>query len=528
MILNNDWRLTPTLVAFIVSSVESRLIYLAAPEKKQYRVAVSKMISAPYKEINIELNEFEIKFCKEDPSIQSPCVYIRNASVLPDDGWYRVGNFSKNFFDFFLELKSDKGEFPGVLFEAVFSESSPTLVTFTAPGMQNYKAYLEEMTRRLNCEVKKKSKKWVPGHRYDTLKETYIYLGEVVSRRKDDSDSEFLPDSEMVSAYLYVNAKRDSDKTISNVLTNGKFGKDEFDIKVLYSLPSAVDSGKVLEGEPIKDISIYWKNMMDNALASNTLTDAFGRTSLSYARYIFDPLCYQSIDCLEYNREDITSLVTEVIHKLTEDFFQQSWNVDGLRKDMAVSSSRSESENLAALMKGVIFYTQDINTSRYSYYTDLMSALGIDLKAQLTKELCSWNEADLLKDFETYMKNNAYFSLRKNQVSVTSRQRVDSSPYDLDVITIESIFGKGELTETIKSLVDFSRDNFGTGVTKFILYNVGTKKDPKEYVSIEISLLDIINWYKGVENLSETLKAELMDQKFTKVYVVIDKNRTVE
>jgi hypothetical protein len=157
-----------------------------------------------------------------------------------------------------------------------------------------------------------------------------------------------------------------------------------------------------------------------------------------------------------------------------------------------------------------------------------MSYLGIDLKTQLTKELCSWNEEDLSKDFETYLKNNSYFSLRKNQVSVTSRQRVDSSPYDLDVITIESIFGKGELTETIKSLVDFSRNNFGTGVTKFILYNVGTKKDPKEYVSIEISLLDIINWYKGVENLSETLKAELMDQKFTKAYVVIDKNRAVE
>ena len=124
MTISNDWRLTPSLDAFVVSGAERKYIYLVATEKKQYKSAVEKTIGSPYKEIHIELNEFELKF--ESPDSESsldPVVMVRNPEVLPDDSWYVVSNFYyPRYLDFFLELPSSGGCFPDITFEAIFSE----------------------------------------------------------------------------------------------------------------------------------------------------------------------------------------------------------------------------------------------------------------------------------------------------------------------------------------------------------------------------------------------------------------------
>ena len=62
MTISNDWRLTPSLDAFVVQGTDRKYIYLVATEKKQYKAAVEKTISSPYREIHIEFNEFELKF----------------------------------------------------------------------------------------------------------------------------------------------------------------------------------------------------------------------------------------------------------------------------------------------------------------------------------------------------------------------------------------------------------------------------------------------------------------------------------
>jgi hypothetical protein len=527
MTIRNDWRLTPSLDAFIVVGVDHKIIYLAAPEKKQYKNAVSKLIGSSSNEIHIDLNEFELKVELES---QNPVIFIRNPEVLPDSDWYKVGNFGGNCYEFFLGLDSKKGEFPGHTFEAIFSESSPTIVSFSAPGMTNYKTYFEEMKRRINCEVKKKTKKWTPGHRYDTLKETYFYLGEVLSRKKDNKDTTFLKDSEMIPAYLYVNTLKDSETTISDVLNNRSFGSGEDDIKVMYSLPSGGDCGEVLSGDPISDFSQYWLILIKNAITKNSITEDFGYERVKNIKDIFDPLGYQSEGKLSYSLSDDSykSEIKSVLNKVINDILICSWNIPLVRKDMTMLKDNTEEDNVSALEKNVYFYTEDENTSRCAYYSDLMKAIGIDMKEILTKSLVYWNEASLSEDFETYLKNSRYFDLRKNQAAITSRQRVSSTPYKLEVTTVESIFGTGELTETLKNMVTFAKENFGAGVTKYVLYNLGSKKQPKEYESIEISLKDVIKWCGGVTNVSEVLRSEIMRLQFTRAFIVIDKEKEVE
>ena len=522
----NDWRLTPSLDAFIVLGIDNKIIYLAASEKKQYKLAVSKLIGTSSKEIHIDINEFEMKISLEHDDLS---MFIRNPEALPDDSWYKVGNFGGNYFDYFLELSGNKGEFPGHTFEAVFSESSPTVVSFSSPGMKNYKAYFEEMKRRINCEVKRKTKKWVPGHRYDTLKETYYYLGEVMSRRADDKDSEFLTDDKMVPAYLYVRTINDGETTISDILNNRSFGADEDSIRVIYSLPYAGDSGAVLSGE-ISDFSKYWDALIKNAIKKNTVSDCFGYKRVGHIKDALDPLCYQTAGKLSYSSspDDYKTSIRDLLFKSIYDIFICNWNIPSIRKDMNISSTNGEAENVQALEKSLYFYTEDVNSSRYAYYASFFKAIGIDIKDIISRSIACWDESDLSENFEEFIKNRDYFDLRKNQSAITSRQRVTSTPYKLDVTTLASIFGTGELTETLKKMVGFARENFGAGVTKYILYNIGTKKQPKEYESIEISLLDLVNWCGGPENVPSMLQKEIIATKFTRAFIAIDKDREVE
>jgi hypothetical protein len=195
---------------------------------------------------------------------------------------------------------------------------------------------------------------------------------------------------------------------------------------------------------------------------------------------------------------------------------------------MAIDSKQTEKENIAALEKNLYFETNDVNTSRYAYYSKLMASLGIDMNLVSTKALALWNEKEFTNSFDEYYKNSVYFDLRKTQSETVIRQRVSSTTYKLDIVKVESLFGTGELREKLKEIVDFARNNFGSGVSNYLLYNAGTKKKPMEYVTVEITLDDLIKWVGGKDKLSEDLKKEIMSTKFTRTTIIIDKDKEVE
>ena len=527
MTISNDWRLTPSLDAFVVSGMDKKYIYLVATEKKQYKSAVEKTIGAPYKEIHIELNEFQIKFSKpENENSLDPVVMVRNPEVLPDDSWYVVSNFYyPGYINFFLELDSSGGVFTET-FEAIFSETSPLLVSFSAPGMKNYKTYLEEMKRRVNCEVKKKTKKWIPGHRYDTLKETYYYLGEVMSRRVKPDDSEFCDNDAMVPAYLYVSSLS-GEKKISDIMNTRVFGDGENDIKITYTIPSSVESGQVLEDDFGDDIKNYWEALIDNTTKVCTKIDSHGYEDLVDTKKLFDVFCYQTKDKYDYP-ESLKNKIEPVLLKILRNRLIEGWNMTNVRKDMSIDSKQSEKENIAALEKNLYFKTNDINTSRYAYYSKLMSSLGIDMNLVITKALALWDEKEFTTTFDEFYKNSVYFDVRKTQANTVVRQRVSSTTYKLDVVKLDTVCGNGELRDSVINIVNFARNNFGAGASSYTLYNAGTKKKPMEYITVEVTLDDLVSWAGGKDKLSDSLKKEIMSTKFTRVTVIIDKDKEVE
>ena len=150
----NDWRLTPGFLAFVDVVDHEKRVYLASRDNKADKNVVAKLIQdRPYTELTVDINELELKFEKlQREWITSPVgVFIRNPEIFPDDSWYRVMNFCNDtMFDIFLSLESNKGTFEGKIFEAIFSESSPNVVSFVCSEMPEYLVYFEEMKRRIN------------------------------------------------------------------------------------------------------------------------------------------------------------------------------------------------------------------------------------------------------------------------------------------------------------------------------------------------------------------------------------------
>lgn len=528
MIINDDWRLTPSLEAFVLSGIDSPMCYLSPSDKPQYKNAVIKTIPGSYKEVHIDSNEFELKFCGSYP-FQDLSVFVKSGE-LPSKDWYRIMNFQReDMVKFFLELNSSRGEFPGELFEAIFSETNPTKVSFSCPHMSNHKVYMEELRRRLNCELSRKTKKWVAGHRYDTLKETYYYLGSVMSRRKDgENDSLFLDDTGMVEVHLYTNTKEDSDTSISDILRTRTFGNTKTSIKTITAIPTAVDCGEELINDLGDDIRVYWDTMLDNAEKQLINYSPCGEEIISETKRYFDVLCYMSAGKLDYPKE-IANRVFKFAERVFDNLLIRYWDLSTIRKDMTINSSNTKVDNIEALVKILIFDSGDLNISRYQYYNDMFARIGVDLRAAAGVSLDNWSVDNLSETFDTFVKHSDYFDRRKNQGDITSRQRVSTTTYKLDVIKLADLFGEGSmLTNTLIEIVKFAKNNFGAGVSEYLTYNCGTKKKPLEYSSIVITLGDIISWYKGAENIDVELKAEIMNKLFTRVYVIIDNDREVE
>lgn len=524
-----DWRLTPGFVAFISIKGDSKKIWLCARDKKTYKTALKKEIPATttVKELSPDLNEVELKFVRQENEWgDEPGVFIKNEEILPDDSWYQVMNFyEKHLVNFILDASPVKGEFPGQIFEAIFSETEPTKVSFISSDMSKYNTYFDEMKRRLNVELGKKSKKWVPGHRYDTLKESYYYLGSFLSRKSNETNSEFLKDPEMQTVYLYVNSIKAEEKNISDIFNSRNIGTGPEDIKVLRAIPSTFDAGDALKDDLGDDIRVYWNNMLDNAVeACKSPIDSY--TSYVDTKKIFDIISIQSSGHLEYPKE-IIQKIENILGKLCMDIVFLNYGLVHADKNLDINSIQDFDKNVKATIRNLYYKTRDTNVLRISYYSALWEALGINIDLIAEKSLIAFDEPSLSRDFDTFCNYSFYFDMRKPEHQITSRQRDKSALYKSEITTVEDILGIGELSGAIKKLFEYADNNFGIGVNTYNIYNVGTKSSPNEYTHCIITLNDLIN-FLGKDKLTDQIKKEILDYKFTRIAINADRSAKIK
>ncbi|MBP3732095.1 MAG: hypothetical protein J6I84_02495 [Bacilli bacterium] len=496
------WRLTSEIIAYF--PIGTKKVYLSAVEKKQYQSEVLKLIGNEVcEEVRLYENSFKLMI-GENLSIYAKC------SEFPVDDWYEIPNFHlPELSKIIAQVDIGHGIINGE-YEACFSDNQLGKVSFVCPEMLEYKSYFEEMKRRINCEMCKKTKKWVPGHRYDTITSSVYYLCPVLSRRKDELNSEFKSsESDMSEVFLYVESLNDDEKKISDILRGRGMGE----IKIGYTKSSMVDSGVALEDDFSGDIQDYWKDIFKNTSGENlkSVLDIFsiispGRSLLS-----------DRIPVLELSDIIKNHIFTTII---------DSWDIDHYRADLYIGNKNSDEENIRNLSK-LFIATQikDGNFLKNLYYPELFKNIGLNLLGLATEVFHEWQGTKLDGDFDTYLKYHDYYA-NQNRIKLennTSKQRIKSTDYKLEVVTLKDLYGEGELRDTIKAVIENARDNYGLGISEYTAVNIGTKKDPKEYIISKVTLDDILKFKKGISGMSENLKKEIMLSHFVWASVTFDK-----
>lgn len=533
---NNKWRLTADVYAIMNNC--KKHIYLAATEKKAYVDPVKKMADA-LENLNCEVlrlegNEFKIKITNpEDRYDGSCCVYIKS-DLLPEKAWYKLKNYDETtLVDIFTSVSNDRGDFKDAEFEAIFQLDNSS-VSFIHQDMSVYKECLEEFKRRINCELNAKTKKLIEGHRYDTPEETRYVLCFVKTRKVKPTNSEFtILEKDCQSGYLYVNEIPEGVNTVSDLLKMGVLESSVETMKSLTDRPiirlsrtvnSMSDGGEALLNDYTGEISDYWNDLVHNSLeiigTNLSDVDKFG-TVVSSALDI--------ISLYTPKKDDgIKSLVGEIIDCVTNQTLGIFWNRPSM---YSIGPAHSEDDNVKGCRALVDSTIKDTNINKTEYNDKMFKYYGVDVYEHFGSVIKDFNERvkTFTSDFEMFVNNRNYFYLRRADTDWTFRQRVKSTNYKLDVVTLSSKLGENsELREAIIELANHAKSSSGNGVSEFFTYNVGSRKDPKVYVRQVITLENLIKFKKGEKNMSESLKNEIMSKCFVECLLEYDLEGTLE
>lgn len=482
----NKWKLTEGTNLVIISQSEAYLFPVDKPEWK--KKILKKYSGFVYRDIDLEKNEFSLSL---DEALD---VYITFEGKL-----YRVANYRGDIRKAIIQNTLEKSKFKET-FEAAYNDDLPGSVNFVSSGMAEYNEYMNEMIRQLNCQIKKKTKKWVAGHRYDSEKETYYYLGEFCSHKSDDYGSEYIkePDCPLVNV---VALKVDGCTTISDVFKDIEGHK----VKILQKLPGMVDSGNALTD----DTSLY--GLLDKIDLTRTLENILGN------------ICFVSGSV----PEKVKDVIVEKLKKKLEEVLISCWGEESyFPKDLQIGRKNSLTDNIEHLSI-LVCSKHGMNDANYlcqPYYTEFFKDLGIDLKKLAEEAIGNFSlEKTVFGSFESYLENQeTYLKYRKYNSNILTKVQLSTNGgcTKSDLIELRESINNRSLYEALKTIFGNAKSSGGGELTSYRVFNAGTQKEPKEYIRAEITVPDIINFYGG--NVPGDVMKGILKDQFVKVIIEID------
>lgn len=546
-----NWRLTSEFGVLIINGTDTRgnilvdNIAIFPVEKKTYSSSIKRVTKfCKTEELRLVDKKFNLKI-NEDLSIM-----VKSDSLPDKNKYYKVYNYLSlsenvdNLGKIVSTLNIEKGEILDTEFEPIFSDDYVGLVKFTNDKDEDYKSYLNELDRRTRFDMFKKTKNLIPGHKYETLEKSIIYLGSVFTSRVGNTIKDDVTEFEEV--YLYVEELKDTDKTILDILKTRKFSEFKFGIKELRKISPMADSGEVLVNDIPKDFDIrdYIENMLDLCnkeyilpIDKSNITK-FNTDNGSLIDYYL-PFFYYTSGKFNKVGEDTRLRIRDITKKIMvyQGLRILNQHLSYVKGGGLYSSSELKLEGLVSLYSTIVNELMDCNnTDRMSYFFDYYSSilrniLGKDeilsksnpgkLDEEVFKEISSINhliEANLIDDIEKYNDVISAIGYYKYNIKgyVSIRSKSNHTYYASPITSIESVYGNGRLTEELIDLVTRSINGEQEIVNGFKVKNVGTIKSPKTYVSISITLKDIISKYKKLgSKVPDNLISDIINNKFS-------------
>ena len=513
MIKNNKWRLVSDVLA-IFPIENPDVVFITNLDNKKQESIIANDIENCYQSTNYTKqtvnNEFHIK-------ITSSGLFVRCDNFIDSSKWYWVNNFQTPLIYWIIsQVKNNLGVFDeNETFEAIFNDEFTSSVGFTNKSMFIYNSCFEEMGRRVVCDMSKKTKKRIPGHRYDSIDKSLYYLGSFMSR---NNNGKFADDLNMVPIDLYATNITKDDKSISDIFKNHIIGKD---IIALDTQESLVDFGEILKNDFVgKDIQNYWNYLYTNSKNDAGLIEEGYKTD-NYGR-VLQIFSYQSANNLTYNLPPEIDL-TEYIKGILLNLIKIYWNKNNkFRKENEIKDTNNKGQNIAGLIN--LFYANLIDSNIYknTYYSEMLSKkLNISVCKLAEETLDNWEK--IKKDAEKVW--DSYIELAPNiGLSFTSDQRTkEVMKIDVKKTPISDL-----LSETLKNVIIEiayeANDNFGLNINNYKITNLGTKRTPREFVEMDITVEDICNSGK----LNDELKEVIMKDKFNNIKILCNKGGKLE
>lgn len=508
------------LVSEVRAFIAGKLIYLVSPDDKASISKLKKSLKdiTNLKEYQISADNFKIRLSDIDNSL------VLSTDDLP--GEYHLGNLDEScIWDLVRYVKVDSGNLLGdysiAVSKSITSESIDP-VRIISPDMPFYSDYLDEMIRRINFTAGKKTRKYIPGHRYDSESETLYYLGSVYSRLSTPQNDDFAnyPEKEVA---LFTKNIGDC-KTLSEVFQNGilseitdgilDFGKF-FKITAYYSKALLVDCGEVLKNDCT--IFDHLESIFDNSqnLFYERSKDKYVKGS-PYLTNVFTVFKYTDETKTSYSvSPDLINKLRAVVSDAIMDRTLYAWESQ-IGRPMKEGSEK----NYENCILGIIGNLLDPNIKRFTYYYDLVGYLGIDLK-ELFDNVVSFGVSSL-----SQLKNHIKYDRGENFVA-TYRTEL-SSNYTLTKYKISDKISDTDLAEVIKSMCLDARENHGISIEEYEILTTSRSKQP--YESFKVTVEDIVAYYnkeKGIE-VPENLKEGILKSNFKSIIVTVDKGAVIE
>lgn len=476
MINDSKWRLVSEVDAFVYKDN----VWLASCGKKAYRGnTISGMSNKKqtYSEVHLDSNEFKICIKKDG-------LYVSNESFPDSTKFYYVKNLgNNNILEIVSQVEINKGGTCSDIFEASISTDYPGQVKLFSENMTEYDEAFDEMTRVLSSQVNSKTKKWIPGHRYDSETETLYCLGSFYSRKANTNNTDFLEDSAMQPVFLVTNKIPKGAKKVSEILKTVPIDIDG-GLKIVYEPTSMVNNGEVLEN----DIETVTQEDMIN----------IAKTAVQ---------CYDVLG-LQANKGSFkvpNNNILDIIKNKTKEELEKTW---ATYTGLEISNKKINSVD--PLLERFFADINDTNIFSEQYYQQLFLELGIDLKS-LANEVINDLGDDIIfmGSINSYIKyGEFYYKLHKSSESRPwcDLRKTTKPSYISKKITLKDRFGDGSyLASKIKELVENARRNFGEGISMYEVSNIGTKKSPKNSVTALVSAKDLVDAFPGDTILEEEI-----------------------
>lgn len=515
----NNWR----LVEELESIFQDDKVYLypsltgkGTRKKSNHKAEIMKNLAINddgILEKRIESNIFTLKL---DEYLQ---VWVKNPEFPDPDKFYLADNFVEFTGKIITQLTCKAGEFD-TEFEAAFSESYVGKVMFVSQDMKEYDEYMNEMIRIVSCEMNKKTKKWIPGHRYDSPTETLYYLGEFLAHKSNALMSSYLKDEDMVPVHLVTDNIKGL-KKISEVFKTKLYGDmatSNNQIKILEKTPLMVDTGEKLENDlDTIDLSLSWNEILGNAIKSG-----------GSFRQVLDVMCYNNIlttdDSYRNVSQDIKDEIKNMIRVAVDKFLLIYWNTETpinsiFNRTVKTLGEKNNIDDNVSTILGSIFednFLEDLNAYSPIYYETILNRLGIDIREIIKECINDCNPDDLvlssLANYITY--GDLYFTYRHlDKTSIT----LSTSNKD----KLKNVFSL-TLSSKLRDMLNEAKNNSAV-VSKFV--KIASYRN-QELVKAVITLDDLLK-YCG-SNPPESLKNDIIKDKFRKVTIEFDLNKEIE